>query len=78
MTSRSPERMALVRLLTDRYRDKGVDAGDVGVILDVYDGGYEVEFSRPDGSTIAWFAVDRDEVESVAGQAPALSPSWAV
>lgn len=61
------ETLAVVRLLTDRYRHKGVAAGAVGVVLDVYDDAYEVEFSRPDGSTVAWFAVGRDEVEPYVG-----------
>lgn len=52
-----------VRLLTDRYQDKGVSAGDAGTILEVYDDeAYEVEFFRPDGTTITWFAVAQDEV----------------
>ena len=59
----SLESLSLVRLLTDRYRTEGVAAGTVGVVLDVYDGAYEVEFSREDGTTIAWFAVRQDEVE---------------
>jgi Domain of unknown function (DUF4926) len=55
-----------VRLLTDHHRTKGVPAGAVGRILDVYgEEAYEVEFSRPDGTTIAWFAVPQDEVELV-------------
>ena len=53
-----------VRLLTNRYQDRGVSAGAIGVILEVYDDeAYEVEFSREDGTTIAWFAVQQDEVE---------------
>lgn len=53
-----------VRLLTDRYEDRGVSAGAIGAILDVYgDEAYEVEFSRSDGTTIAWFAVKQDKVE---------------
>jgi len=53
-----------VRLLTDRYQERGVSAGAVGAILDIYgDEAYEVEFSRRDGTTIAWFAVKQDEVE---------------
>lgn len=65
------ETLSVVRLLTDRYRDKGVLFGNVGVVLDVYDDAYEVEFSREDGSTIAWFAVGRDEVAPlVATDAP--------
>lgn len=51
-----------VRLLTDRHRAEGVPAGSTGVILDVYDDTYEVEFSRQEGTTIAWFAVRHDEV----------------
>ncbi len=36
----------------------------LGTILDVYGAeAYEVEFSREDGSTIAWFAVKQDEVK---------------
>jgi hypothetical protein len=54
---------ATVRLLTDRYYNKGVVSGNVGTILEVYeDGGYEVEFSHPDGTTIAWFAVAQNEI----------------
>jgi hypothetical protein len=52
-----------VRLTTDRYLSQGVRRGDIGFILDVYDDGYEVEFSRPDGTTIAWFAVKPDDIE---------------
>jgi uncharacterized protein DUF4926 len=63
--------MAVVRLLTDRYREAGVARASVGTIVDVYDDAYEVEFSRDDGTTIAWFAVERDEVEPVAAAKPA-------
>jgi hypothetical protein len=52
-----------VRLTTDRYVSEGVGRGAIGFILDVYDDGYEVEFSRPDGTTIAWFAVKPEDVE---------------
>jgi hypothetical protein len=65
----SLESLTVVRLLTDRFRDEGVPKGAIGVILDVYDDAYEVEFSRPDGTTIAWFAVDQDEVEPAVGSA---------
>lgn len=44
---------------------KGVFQGAIGVILDVYVDGYKVEFSRPDGTTIAWFAVRPEDVEAV-------------
>lgn len=58
------ETLSLVRLLTDRYKDRGVFMGAVGVILEVYgDEAYEVEFSRSDGTTIAWFSVLQSEVK---------------
>ena len=51
------EPYALVELLTDRYQDRGVFAGQIGTILEVHaDEAYEIEFSRADGTTIAWFA----------------------
>jgi hypothetical protein len=52
-----------VRLTTDNYLSDGVGRGAIGFILDVYEDGYEVEFSRPDGTTIAWFAVKPDDIE---------------
>jgi hypothetical protein len=52
-----------VRLTTDRYVSRGVGLGAIGFILDVYENGYEVEFSRPDGTTIAWFAVKPEDIE---------------
>jgi hypothetical protein len=58
--------LTVVRLTTDRYQDKGVPCGAVGVILEIYeDEAYEVEFSREDGTTISWFAVMQDEVEAL-------------
>ncbi len=59
--------LSQVRLLTDRYRDKGVPAGTLGTILEVYDdGAYEVEFSDPaDGTTIALLSLAEEEVEAV-------------
>lgn len=58
------ESYSLVKLLTDRYQDRGVRAGTIGTILEVYgDEAYEVEFSHDDGTTIAWFAVLQSEVK---------------
>ena len=57
--------LSLVRLTTDRYADRGVGAGAIGTVVLVYDDAYEVEFSRPDGTTIAWFTVRPDELERV-------------
>ena len=60
-----------VRLTTDRYIDRGVGKGALGFVLEVYDGAYEVEFSRPDGITIAWFAVEAAELELADDVVPA-------
>ncbi len=48
--------------------DRGLVAGDVGVVVHVYDGGkgYEVEFMRYDGTTIG-VATLRDDDIRVAG-----------
>jgi Domain of unknown function (DUF4926) len=60
------EPYSLVKLLTDRYQGRGVAAGAIGTILDVYENeAYEVEFSDDDGTTIAWFAVLQTEVKPV-------------
>jgi hypothetical protein len=51
-------------LTTDRYlASEGVGRGAIGFILDVYDDGYDVEFSRPDGTTIAWFFLEPTDIE---------------
>lgn len=53
-----------IRLTTDRFSvSEGVARDAIGVILDVFVDGYIVEFSRPDGTTIAWFAVKPEDVE---------------
>ena len=53
-----------VRLLTDKYVDEGIRKGDIGVILEDYDGeNFEVEFSDIKGTTIALFAFPRKELE---------------
>jgi hypothetical protein len=52
-----------IRLVTDRYLSEGVRRGAIGFILEVYDDGCIVEFSRPDGTTIAWFSVERGDIE---------------
>ncbi len=52
-----------IRLATDRYVSEGVGRGSIGFILDVEDTGYVVEFSRPDGMTIALFFVELGDVE---------------
>lgn len=54
-----------VRLLTDKYLKEGIKKGDIGVILEEYDGGsnFEVEFSGENGFTIALFAFPREDLE---------------
>ena len=53
-----------VRLTTDRFLDEGVGCGAIGFVLDIFDDGYDVEFSRPeDGSTIALLFLEATVVE---------------
>jgi hypothetical protein len=60
------EPYSLVELLANHYQDRGVSAGAIGTILEVYNQeAYEIEFSRPDGTTIAWFAVPQTEVRAL-------------
>jgi Domain of unknown function (DUF4926) len=61
------EPYSLVEIMTDHYQERGVSAGAIVTILEVYDDGdYEVEFFQPDGTTIAWFAVSQNEVKPLA------------
>jgi Domain of unknown function (DUF4926) len=63
----------VVQLLSDQYSDRGVPVGAVGTILEIYGNeAYEVEFSREDGTTIAWFAVPQSEVISYTDSSLAL------
>lgn len=55
-----------VKLLTDKYVDEGIKKGDIGVVLEDYDGeNFEVEFSNEKGITIALFAFPKIELELV-------------
>lgn len=54
-----------IKLLTNRYLKSGVKKGDYGVIIEVYDNAYEVEFMDEEGNTIDWFSVKSDEVEMI-------------
>ncbi|MBA2598590.1 MAG: DUF4926 domain-containing protein [Chloroflexota bacterium] len=60
-----------VRLKTDQYLSEGVGRGSIGFILDREDTGYFVEFSRPDGTTIALLFLEPSDVEP----APEVMPS---
>ncbi len=53
-----------IRLISDNYKDEGVPENSVGYIIETYDdGAYEVEFSEPDGTTIALLALKESELE---------------
>lgn len=52
-----------VILITDKYVNDGVKKGDYGVVLDVYSGGYEVEFLDEQGNTLNVFGVEENEIE---------------
>jgi hypothetical protein len=52
-----------VRLLSDRFRQDGARAGDIGYIIEVYPGSeYEVEFSGEGGVTAAQIVVKGEEL----------------
>ena len=53
-----------VRVVSDRFRDRGAPPGTLGCIIEEWeDGAYEVEVSGPDGTTTAQFAARGDELE---------------
>ena len=67
--------LSLVRLKSDRHRAEGVADGALGVVVEVYgDGDYEVEFSDPDGTTIALLTLDEEELVPVAAPAAVTAP----
>ena len=55
---------SLVRLNSDKYQSEGIEEGSKGYIVDIFDGPhYYVEFSEPDGSTIALLTLTEDEIQ---------------
>jgi hypothetical protein len=53
-----------IRLLTPHYESEGVPRGSIGYLIETYpDGAYEVEFSAPDGTTIAQLVLNDAEVQ---------------
>jgi hypothetical protein len=52
-------------VLTAPLPEYGLVAGDVGTIVMVHDGGYEVEFVALDGQTLAVVSVHADRVRPV-------------
>ena len=58
------ELYAEVRLSEERRRREGITADARAAIIEIHwDGSYEVEVSRPDGTTIAQFVADKGELE---------------
>lgn len=54
-----------VILLNDRHMLEGASRGMAGYVIEIYgDGNYEVEFSGPDGTTLAQIVVSEDEIEA--------------
>lgn len=52
-----------VTLVTNKYANLGVKKGDYGVIIEIYEDGYEVEFLDGEGNTLNTFGVEKLEVE---------------
>jgi hypothetical protein len=53
-----------IRLITPHYESEGVPLGSIGYLIETYpDGAYEVEFSAPDGTTIAQLVLNDAEVQ---------------
>lgn len=72
-----------IRLTTDHYLDEGVGIGAIGIIVDVYEDGYDVEFSRAeDGLTIALLFLTEADIEPAPEAAlrsePAFNPSSSI
>ncbi len=52
-----------IKLLNDKYIEEGVSKNQIGYVIEVYDDGYEVEFSDENGNTIALFSVKEEDIE---------------
>jgi len=53
-----------IRLTTPHYESEGVPLGSIGYLIETYsDGAYEVEFSAPDGTTIAQLVLNDSEIQ---------------
>lgn len=55
--------LGLVRLTSNRLGERGVGVGAIGTIVLLHEDAYEVKFSRPDGTTSAWFTVPEADLE---------------
>ncbi len=54
-----------VELLTDKYLNNGVEKGNTGAVIEIYDDGYEVEFIDKKGNTLAVFGVEPEEIRII-------------
>lgn len=54
-----------VKILADKYKNKGVSVGSIGYIIEEYEGGYvEVEISNSQtGETIAQVVISIEDIE---------------
>lgn len=52
-----------IKLLNDNYLNEGAKKDDFGYIIEVYENGYEVEFSDKEGNTTALFSVKPEDIE---------------
>jgi hypothetical protein len=55
-------------VLTHEIKDKGLKTGDMGAVVQVYNGGeaFEVEFVTADGKTVALLALKQSDIRKVA------------
>jgi len=53
-----------VRLVTDRFIIEGMARGTIGYIIEDHEDNYEIEFSRPDGTTYAQIVVAPEDIEA--------------
>lgn len=51
-------------MISDRFTDKRVSKGDIGYVIEIYEGWYyEVEFFGPDGVDYAQTVIPEDDLE---------------
>jgi hypothetical protein len=56
-----PHRLDVVALLSD-LPEHGLVRGQVGTVVEIFDGAYEVEFSDDSGKTYAELALEPDQL----------------
>lgn len=51
-----------IQMINDKYISDGINKGDIGYILEIYDDEFcEVEFSEKDGTTYALQAISKND-----------------